>query len=114
ADDAARAHLAEAAVDDPAGPRFVEIVLGPDVAIEIMDAGVVEADRRDHSVAVEPVGKPVAAEIVSSGAVAEKGAAQRRRHSAVDLIDPIVEFTRECAEAGAPGTVGAGQEAGAR
>ena len=114
ADHAARAHLAEAAMDDAAGARLVEIVFGPDVAIEIADAGVVEADRRDHSVAVEPVRKPVAAEVVAAGAVAEQRAAQRRRHAAVDLVDLVVEFIRQRAEAGAPGTVSAGQGAGAR
>ena len=45
AEHAERPHLAEAAMDDAAGRDLVAVVLGRDVAVAIVDAGVVEADR---------------------------------------------------------------------
>jgi hypothetical protein len=58
-------------MQDAAGARFIDVIPSLDVAVEIVDAGIVETDRRDHSVAVEPVRKPVAAEIISPGAIAK-------------------------------------------
>ena len=99
---AARPHLAEAAIDDVAGPRLVAIIVRRDVAVAVVDAAIVEADGRDHAVAVEPVGKPLAAEIVAARAVAVERAAQAGWHLAVDVVDPVVVFLGERAKASTP------------
>jgi hypothetical protein len=67
-----------------------------------MDARVVETDRRDHSVAVEPVGKPISVQVVASRAVAEERAAQRAWNRAFDLVDNVVMLGRQASEAVAP------------
>src|SRR6266436_1650722 len=99
---AVRPLLAEAAVDDVAGARLVAVILGRDVAVAVVDAAIVEVDRRDHAVAVEPVGKPLAAKVVAARAVAIQRAAQTWRHLALDLVDPVVVFLDERAKAATP------------
>ncbi len=112
-DDAARPHLAEAAMDDAAGPRLISVVLGADVSIEVTNARVVEPDRRDHPVAVEPMSEPMAAEVVPARTVAEQRATQRCRHPAVDLVDPVIVLAGQAAKSRAPRVIGAGGSVGA-
>ena len=92
-------------MDDAAGLCFVAVIGGRDVAVAIVDAGIVEADPGDHAVAVEPVGEPLAAEIVAARAVAEERATQGRGHDAVYVLDAVVVLLRQSPEAGTPGMV---------
>src|SRR4029453_14506029 len=89
-------------MDDALRLGLVTVVLAGDVAVAEMDAVVVEADLREHAIAVEPVGKPLAAELVAARAVAEQRAPEPRRYLAVDLLDPVVVFLVEGAEARGP------------
>src|SRR5204863_7491455 len=89
-------------MDDALGLGLVAVGLGGDIAIAEMDAVVVEADGREHAVAVEPVGEPLAAELVAARAVAEQRAPERRRRPAVAFRDPVVLCLGEGAEARAP------------
>jgi len=88
-------------------PRLVEIGRRPDVAVAIMDADAVEPDRRDHAVAVEPMGKPVPVQVVAARAVAEERAAQGARDRAFDLVDGVVVLGGKAFEALAPPMSGA-------
>src|SRR6266850_2497593 len=93
-------------MSDAAGAGLVAVVVGRDIAVAIVDAAVVEADRRDHAVTVEPVRKPLAAKLIATRAVAEQRAAQAGRHVAVDFVDPVAVLFVERAEPRAPGIGG--------
>ena len=82
-------------MDDALRRSLILVVVGGDVAVAEMDALVVEADGRDHAVAVEPVRKPLAGELVAARTVAEQRAPEPRRHLAIDLVDPVVVFLGE-------------------
>ena len=88
-------------------PAFVSstVVLGRDVAVAIADAGVVEADRRDHAVAVEPVGETTGRRDRCGPSRCGRACRAGPGHDAVDVVDAVVVLLRQRPEAGTPGMV---------
>ena len=80
----------EAAVQDALLAGLVHVLRGAHIAVAEVGATVVEGERTQHAVTVEPVSVGAATDALPARTIAQEGAHQITRQFAVDLLDPVV------------------------